>query len=157
MKFYLYLNRLVFVMVPSNIWRQLMHSLLVYTEALDSLALWLGPWNSTSTRRVRVPPMTRSFQLCIITLSWLSWHRKLPQLDTVFILRALKTFNRFQKVCKTVLAELSPITITHLFNYTENFSTKKWKFSDKNSDIFHISAQNIDCGYSLEPPRRSMF
>ena len=27
------------------------------------------------------------------------------------------------------------------------------KFSDKNSDIFHISAQNIDCGYSLEPPR----
>ena len=31
---------------------------------------------------------------------------------------------------------------------------KKWKFSDKNSDIFHIPAQNIDCGYSLEPPRR---
>ena len=24
----------------------------------------------------------------------------------------------------------------------------------KNSDIFHISAQNIDCRYSLEPPRR---
>ena len=24
----------------------------------------------------------------------------------------------------------------------------------KNSDNFHISAQNIDCGYSLEPPRR---
>ena len=24
----------------------------------------------------------------------------------------------------------------------------------KNSDIFHISAQNIDCGYPLEPPRR---
>ena len=27
-------------------------------------------------------------------------------------------------------------------------------FRLKNSDIFHISAQNIDCGYSLEPPRR---
>ena len=35
-----------------------------------------------------------------------------------------------------------------------------WKFyhqkmkinSDKNSDIFHMSAQNIDCGYPLEPP-----
>ena len=26
-------------------------------------------------------------------------------------------------------------------------------FRYKNSDIFHISAQNIDCGYSLEPPR----
>ena len=24
----------------------------------------------------------------------------------------------------------------------------------KNSDIFHISAQNKDCGYSLEPFRR---
>ena len=23
----------------------------------------------------------------------------------------------------------------------------------KTSDIFHISDQNIDCGYSLEPPR----
>ena len=31
---------------------------------------------------------------------------------------------------------------------------KNWKFSDKNPDIFHIHAQNIDCGYSLEPPRR---
>ena len=31
---------------------------------------------------------------------------------------------------------------------------KKGKFSDKKSDIFHISAQNIDCVYSLEPPRR---
>ena len=38
--------------------------------------------------------------------------------------------------------------------YTENFTTKKWKFSDKNSDIFHTSAQIIDCGYSLEPPHR---
>ena len=28
---------------------------------------------------------------------------------------------------------------------TENFQIK--------TDIFHISAQNIDCGYSLEPPR----
>ena len=27
-------------------------------------------------------------------------------------------------------------------------------FQMKNSDIFHISAQNIDCGYSSEPTRR---
>ena len=27
------------------------------------------------------------------------------------------------------------------------------KLSDKNSDFLHISAQNIDCVYSLEPPR----
>ena len=46
------------------------------------------------------------------------------------------------------------ITKTRLFKCIENFTSKNWKFSDKNSDIFHISAQNIDCGYSLEPPRR---
>ena len=28
------------------------------------------------------------------------------------------------------------------------------KIQLKISDIFHVSAQNIDCGYSLEPPRR---
>ena len=31
---------------------------------------------------------------------------------------------------------------------------KTESFQIKNSDIFHTSAQNIDCGYSLEPPRR---
>ena len=43
---------------------------------------------------------------------------------------------------------------TGLFKYTENFTTKKWDFQIKISDIFHSSAQNIDDGYSLEPPRR---
>ena len=45
------------------------------------------------------------------------------------------------------------ITETRLFKYIENFTSKNWKNSDKNSDIFYISTQNIDCGYSLEPPR----
>ena len=31
---------------------------------------------------------------------------------------------------------------------------KTESFQIKNSNIFHISAQNIDCGYLLEPPRR---
>ena len=30
-------------------------------------------------------------------------------------------------------------------------SPKIENFQIKNSDIFHISARNIDCGYSLEP------
>ena len=34
--------------------------------------------------------------------------------------------------------------------YRQFYNQKKGKFSDKNSDIFHISAQNIDCGYSLD-------
>ena len=33
------------------------------------------------------------------------------------------------------------------------YHQKKEKFQIKKSDIFHISAQSIDCGYSLEPPR----
>ena len=31
---------------------------------------------------------------------------------------------------------------------------KMKKIQMKNSGSFHISAQNIDCRYSLEPPRR---
>ena len=47
------------------------------------------------------------------------------------------------------------ITKTRLFKYIENFTSKKTEnFQIKISDIFHISAQNIDCGYSLEPPQR---
>ena len=42
-------------------------------------------------------------------------------------------------------------------NILKILQPKNGKFSDKkkkSDDIFHISAQNIDCGYSLEPPRR---
>ena len=43
---------------------------------------------------------------------------------------------------------------TCLFKHTENLTSKNWKFSDKKiSDIFHISAQNIDCRYLLELPQ----
>ena len=45
--------------------------------------------------------------------------------------------------------ENTPIQIYRRFDLQ-----KLKKKSDKNPDIFHISAQNIDCGYSLEPPRR---
>ena len=46
--------------------------------------------------------------------------------------------------------ENTPIQIYrkfHLKKTTENFQIKK-------NDSFHISAHNIDCGYSLKPPRR---
>ena len=46
------------------------------------------------------------------------------------------------------------ITKTCLFGYTENFNTKSETSYLQNSNIFHISAQNIDCRYSLEPPQR---
>ena len=38
--------------------------------------------------------------------------------------------------------------------YRKKSPLKTGNFQIKNSDIFHISAQNIDCGYSLDPPRR---
>ena len=40
-------------------------------------------------------------------------------------------------------------------NIMKILQPKKGNFQIKNSDIFHIFAQNTDCGYSLEPPRRS--
>ena len=39
-------------------------------------------------------------------------------------------------------------------NILKFLSPKNENFQMKNSDYFHISAQNIDCRYSLEPPRR---
>ena len=41
-----------------------------------------------------------------------------------------------------------------LFKYIDNLTPKTENFQINYSDIFHISAQNINCGYSLEPPRR---
>ena len=52
-------------------------------------------------------------------------------------------------MCLTIHYENTPIKI-----YRKNSSPKTEDFQIKISDIFHVSAQNIDCGYSLEPPRR---
>ena len=59
-----------------------------------------------------------------------------------------------QTLTDSTTNERQSITKIRLFKYIEHFITKNGNFSDKNSDIFHISAQNIDCGYSLEPPHR---
>ena len=48
------------------------------------------------------------------------------------------------------------ITKTSLFKYIvywKFYHQKNENFQIKNSDIFRISYQNIDCVYSLEPPR----
>ena len=39
------------------------------------------------------------------------------------------------------------------FNILKISPPKTENFQIKNSDIFHISAQNTDCGYSLELPK----
>ena len=47
---------------------------------------------------------------------------------------------------------LKDITKTRLSKYIENFTTKKFQIKTI-WYCFHISAQNIDCVYSLELPR----
>ena len=59
-----------------------------------------------------------------------------------FVVRWLiyKKFSTLRKHAYSTILEILP--------------PKNENFQIKISDIFHISAQNIDCGYSLEPPRR---
>ena len=65
------------------------------------------------------------------------------------------------KLCPTAGDSRGPLIILsytlrkHAYiNILNILPPKNENFQIKNSDIFHISAQNIDCGYSLEPPRR---
>ena len=73
------------------------------------------------------------------------------------------SFGASGELCSMIMAFPGYLHLGFLEHHCENtpiqiylkFYHQKWKFSDKkNSDIFHISAQNTDCGYSLEPPRR---
>ena len=41
-------------------------------------------------------------------------------------------------------------------NVLKILQPKKENFQLKNSDIFHISAQNIACGYALEPSTHNL-
>ena len=51
-------------------------------------------------------------------------------------------------------ANLLPLRKHAYSNILKIIPPKNENFQMKNSDNFHISAQNIDCGYSLELPRR---
>ena len=52
-----------------------------------------------------------------------------------------------------IKADVNPLRKHAYSNIMKILPPKNENFQIKNSDIFHISAQNIDCGYSLEPPR----
>ena len=87
------------------------------------------------------------------------WHLyKWTTKDLIRFRRSLGGFGHSLSLCATNFQWYSCrefITKTRLFKYIENFTTKKGEKNQiKNSDIFHISAQNIDCRYSFEPPRR---
>ena len=78
---------------------------------------------------------------------WLSWQ--------LLILKYELSKWQPQEPLQQTEPNLEAITKTRLFTYFENFTTIKIKnFQIKNPNIYHISAQNIDYGYSLDPPRR---
>ena len=62
------------------------------------------------------------------------------------------------KPCPMIILEMfgsyCPLRKHAHLNILKILPPKNEKFQIKNSDIFYISAQNIDCGYSLEPHRR---
>ena len=103
---------------------------------VSCLGLWLHRWG-------------RKSWLPCISLVGNRWQY---YFQVISILNVQKNFNDSNTDGSLTVA--IHITKIRLFKYIENFISKNWKFSEKNSDIFHISAQNIDCGYSLEPPRR---
>ena len=73
-------------------------------------------------------------------------------------------FDIFQKVvfCFVIYTEEVNLQTFVMISLRKHAYSNIWKISPpktenfqiKSSDIFHISAQNIDCGYSLKPPRR---
>ena len=92
-------------------------------------------------------------------LYWHCWHDKkwlwCQEMFLFFCVRLWpKNIFRHFHILWPFVEKARHITKTCLFKNIENFTSRNIKFSDKKSDIFHISAQNIDCGYSLEPPRR---
>ena len=70
----------------------------------------------------------------------------------------------YAEICRVgnVESDYQQVPLVHFYslrkhvysNILKFLPPKNEYFQMKNSDIFHISAQNIDCGYSLEPPRR---
>ena len=82
------------------------------------------------------------------TLSWNTVFTLTIQMDRVDLIRYCRS--------GSILFAIDPFIMkTPIFKYIEHFTSKKAEiFQIRNPDIFHISAQNIDCGYSLEPPRR---
>ena len=51
-------------------------------------------------------------------------------------------------------AQTVPLRKHAYSNILKILQPEKENFQIKNSDIFHIPSQSIDCGFSLEPPRR---
>ena len=69
----------------------------------------------------------------------------ISQCESLLKKKKNKTFDKRKLLYFSVLRK-------YAYSNVLKISPPKTEFSDKNSDIFHISAQHIDCGDSLEPP-----
>ena len=79
------------------------------------------------------------------------WENK----TTIINLSSAELTQRVLMVKEYEQARLTDALRKHAYsNILKTSPPKNENFQMKNSDIFHISAQNIDCGYSLEPPQR---
>ena len=68
--------------------------------------------------------------------------------------RSLDAFCGIVKIKFSSKLSLEHYENTPIQKYWKFEQQKNENFQIQNSNIFHISLQNIDCGYSLEPPRR---
>ena len=81
------------------------------------------------------------------------WVKEDPEFHVPDVNLAQFMIDNMKKYGDTV-ALVSSLWKHAYWNILKILRPKNETFLDKNSDIFHISAQNIDCGYSLELPRR---
>ena len=68
-------------------------------------------------------------------------------------LEAFDMYSTVYIVCFVSTIDLYPLRKHAYSNILKISSPKTENFPIKTSDIFQISAQKIDCGFSLEPPR----
>ena len=79
--------------------------------------------------------------------------RRLIYVSTVHM-QSFKFFYFSDLSLHWVHAFLGSLLRKHAYsNILQILSSKNENFQMKKSDNFHVSAQNIDCWYSLEPPR----
>ena len=90
---------------------------------------------------------------CLCTLIFLFQCLRAGKHPTSIRLRTIRD-NKCTLLLKASSLKPLPLRKHAYSNILKTLQPKKGNFPIKNSDIFHISAQNIDCGYSLEPPRQ---
>ena len=118
MKFSIYLNRRVFVMIKRILLKHVLHIILTIFSC-PKCAQWRR-WSYCATD---------------LNLRWVHTSE-----GTSLDVGALMIWKSLRKNAYSNILKILP--------------PKKENFQIKTSDIFHIPTHNIDCGYSLELPRR---